>query len=127
MKRFITLVAMLALVASLAAFAGEQGKKMTAEEKLSWMTKELNLTADQQAKLKPILEDQQKQIEAVWKDTSLSEDAKKTKKAEIKGATNTQIKALLTTYLACPNYPNCKTPVNLPTVLRRVREGCCAA
>ena len=95
MKRFITLVAMLALVASLATFAGEHGKKMTAEEKLSWMTKELNLTADQQAKLKPILEDQKKQIEAVWKDTSLSEDAKKTKKAEIKGATNTQIKALL--------------------------------
>jgi periplasmic protein CpxP/Spy len=95
MKRFITLVAMLALVASLATFAGEQGKKMTAEEKLSWMTKELNLTADQQAKLKPILEDQQKQIEAVLQDTSLSEDAKKTKKAEIKGATNTQIKALL--------------------------------
>jgi Spy/CpxP family protein refolding chaperone len=30
--------------------------------------RELNLTADQQAKLKPILEDQQKQIEAVWKE-----------------------------------------------------------
>jgi hypothetical protein len=40
-------------------------------------------------------EDQQKQIEAVLQDTSLSEDAKKTKKAEIKGATNTQIKVLL--------------------------------
>jgi Spy/CpxP family protein refolding chaperone len=97
MKRFITLVAMLALVASLATFAGEQGKKMTAEEKLSWMTKELNLTADQQAKLKPILEDQQKQIEAVLQDSSLTDDAKKTKKAEIKGETNTQIKALLDT------------------------------
>jgi Spy/CpxP family protein refolding chaperone len=69
---------------------------MTVEEKLGWMTKELNLTADQQAKLKPILEEQQKQIEAVWQDTSLTEEAKMAKKKEIKSATSTQIKALLT-------------------------------
>lgn len=97
MKRLISLVAVVAFVASMAAFAGEHDKKMTVDEKLSWMSKELNLTADQQAKLKPILEDQQKQIEAVWQDTSLTDDAKKTKKAEIKSATNTQIKALLDT------------------------------
>lgn len=97
MKRFISLVAMLALVASITAFAGEHGKKMTAEEKLTWMSKELNLTADQQTKLRPILEDQQKQIEAVWADTSLTDDAKKAKKTEIKSATNAQINALLDT------------------------------
>ncbi|HEY7616894.1 MAG TPA: hypothetical protein VH744_08830 [Terriglobales bacterium] len=97
MKRFISLITMIVLVASLASFAGEHGKKMTVEEKLGWMAKELNLTADQQAKLKPILEDQQKQIEAVWQDTSLSDEAKKAKKTEIKSSTNTQIKALLST------------------------------
>lgn len=97
MKRFITLLAILAVAFSITAFAGDHGKKMTVDEKVSWMTKELNLTADQQAKLKPILEDQQKQIEAVWQDASLSEDAKKAKKTEIKSEFSTKIKALLTT------------------------------
>jgi len=97
MRRFVSLATILVLVASIAAFAGDHGKKMSADEKVSWMTKELNLTADQQAKLKPILEDQQKQIEAVWQDTSLSEDAKMARKKEIKQNTSTQIKALLTT------------------------------
>jgi uncharacterized protein YgiM (DUF1202 family) len=96
MKRLISLAAIVVLVASIVSFAGEHGKKMTVDEKLGWMTKELNLTADQQAKLKPILEEQQKQIETVWQDTSLTDDAKKAKKKEIKSATSTQIKALLT-------------------------------
>lgn len=97
MKRFVSLATILVLVVSIAAFAGDHGKKMTADEKVSWMAKELNLTADQQAKLKPIIEDQQRQIEAVWQDASLSDDAKKAKKKEIKQSTNTQIKALLNT------------------------------
>ena len=95
MKRFLSLVTILILVTSIASFAGEHGKKMSVDEKVSWMTKELNLSSDQQAKLKPVLEDQQKQIEAVWQDTSLSDDAKKAKKKEIKSATSTQITALL--------------------------------
>lgn len=96
MKRFVSLVAILAVAVSIAAFAGDH-KKMSVDEKLGWMTKELNLSADQQTKLKPILEDQQKQIDAVWQDASLSEDAKKAKKTEIKSETSTKIKALLNT------------------------------
>ena len=97
MKRFVSLAAIVVLVASIAAFAGDHGKKMTVDEKLTWMSQELNLTADQQAKLKPILEDQQRQIEAVWQDASLSDDAKMAKKKEIKASTSTQIKAVLNT------------------------------
>jgi Spy/CpxP family protein refolding chaperone len=97
MKRFFTLVVMLVMLTSMASFAGEHGKKMSVDEKISWMSKELNLTADQQAKLKPILEDQQKQIETVWQDTSLTDEAKMAKKSEIKSSTSAQINALLTT------------------------------
>lgn len=97
MKRFVSLLMVLTLALSVASFAGEQGKKMSAEEKTAWMAKELNLTADQQAKVKTILSEQQKQIEAVWQDASLSDDAKKAKKMEIKSSTSSQIKALLNT------------------------------
>ena len=95
MKRFISLVVMLVMLTAMTSFAGEHGKKMSVDEKIGWMSKELNLTSDQQAKLKPILEDQQKQIEAVWKDSSLTEEAKMAKKSEIKSSTNTQINAML--------------------------------
>ena len=95
MKRLISSVVMLVMLTTMASFAGEHGKKMTVDEKISWMSKELNLTADQQTKLKPILESQQQQIETVWKDTSLTDEAKMAKKTEIKSSTSTQINALL--------------------------------
>jgi len=95
MKRVLSLVVILVMAISIASFAGEHGKKMSVDEKVSWMSKELNLTSDQQVKLKPILEEQNRQIEAVYQDTSLNDDAKKAKKMEIKNSTNTQIKALL--------------------------------
>ena len=95
MKRFVSLVVMLVMLTAMASFAGEHGKKMSVDEKISWMSKELNLTADQQAKLKPILESQQQQIETVWKDSSLTDEAKMAKKTEIKSSTSTQINALL--------------------------------
>jgi Spy/CpxP family protein refolding chaperone len=95
MKRFISFVVMLVMLTAMASFAGEHGKKMSVDEKISWMSKELNLTADQQAKLKPILESQQQQIETVWKDSSLTDEAKMAKKTEIKSSTSTQINALL--------------------------------
>jgi protein CpxP len=95
MKRFTALLTMLVLLVSVATFAGDHGKKMTAEEKSAWMAKELSLSADQQAKLTPIIAEQQQKIEAVWKDSSLSEDQKMAKKSEIKESTSTQIKALL--------------------------------
>lgn len=98
MKRLVVLVTVLVLMMSVASFAGDHGKKkMTAEEKSAWMAKELNLSADQQAKLTPILADQQRQIEAVWQDTSLTDEQKKARKMEIKSSTSTQIKALLNT------------------------------
>ncbi len=96
MKRYISLLTLLVLVASIFAFAGgDHAKKMSVDEKVSWMAKELNLTSDQQASLKPILENQQKQIDAIWSDSSLTDEAKKAKKMEIKSSTNAQINALL--------------------------------
>ncbi len=97
MKRFVSIAVVFVLALSIAAVAGEQGKKMSVDEKVSWMAKELNLTSSQQASLKTILEEQNSKFEAVWKDASLSEDAKMAKKKEIKSNTSAQIKALLTT------------------------------
>ncbi len=97
MKRFVSIAVVFMLAVSIAAFAGDQGKKMSVDEKVAWMAKELSLTSTQQASLKTILEEQNSKMEAVWKDASLSEDAKMAKKKEIKGKTTAQIKALLTT------------------------------
>jgi len=43
------------------------------EADLQWLSENLNLTDDQKAKLKPILEEQAQQMKAVRDDTSLSE------------------------------------------------------
>ena len=47
------------------AMGGPGMAAMTPESRLKMLTEKLNLTADQQAKLKPILEDQSKQMKAV--------------------------------------------------------------
>jgi protein CpxP len=67
-----------------------------AERRLEFLSQQLNLTDDQRSKLKPILEDESKQIKAAWDDTSLSEDQKHAKMKEIREGTKPQIEALLT-------------------------------
>lgn len=67
-----------------------------ARDHLQWLSEQLNLTDDQKAKLKPILEDQAKQLKAVHDDTSLSQEQKRTKFREIHEATHSQVKAVLT-------------------------------
>lgn len=98
MKRLVSIAVVFVLAMSIASFAGEHNKKkMNIEEKTAWLAKELKLSDTQQASLKPILEEQQKQMEAVWKDASLNEEAKMAKKKEIKSDTDAKIKALLNT------------------------------
>lgn len=57
---------------------------------------ELNLTAEQKAKLKPIYEDQAKQLKAVRDDTALSQEDKTAKMKEIRQATQKQVREILT-------------------------------
>jgi periplasmic protein CpxP/Spy len=64
--------------------------------RLDWLSKELNLTDDQKTKIKPILADEGKQMQALHEDTSLSQDQKRDKMKQIHETTNSQINDILT-------------------------------
>lgn len=70
-----------------------QGQHMS---RLEWMSKELNLTDDQKAKLKPVLADESKQMQGVRNDTTLTEEQKRDKMKELHQSTDTQINDILT-------------------------------
>jgi protein CpxP len=63
---------------------------------LEWLSKELNLTDDQKAKVKPILEAERKQMQEVREDTSLSQEQKHEKMKEIHETAHSQINDILT-------------------------------
>jgi protein CpxP len=75
---------------------GNWGGPPSADKRLGMLTKQLNLTADQQSKVKPILEDQQKQFEALRQDSSVSPQDRHSKMAELQQSTSTQIRSVLT-------------------------------
>lgn len=64
--------------------------------RLEWLSKELNLTDDQKAKVKPILEDQEKQMQALRADTSLSQEQKHEKMMQLHETSHSQINGILT-------------------------------
>jgi len=64
--------------------------------RLEWLSKELNLTEDQKAKLKPILEDEGKQMHGVREDTSLTQEQKHEKMKQLHETTDSQINGILT-------------------------------
>ena len=63
---------------------------------LEWLSKQLNLTDDQKAKLKPILEDQSRQMKATREDTTLTQDQKREKMKQVHESTHSQINDILT-------------------------------
>lgn len=72
-----------------------QRPPMGAEQRLQMMTKQLNLTPEQQQKIKPLLESEGQQMQAVHADTSLTQEARVAKVTGIRRSTNEQIKPLL--------------------------------
>lgn len=76
---------------------GDGGRRgpMSADERLKRMTKDFNLTADQQSKIKPILMDEQKKMEDLRDDSSSDRQAVRAKMMQIRQDTNDQIRALL--------------------------------
>ncbi len=66
------------------------------DDQVKHLTQKLDLTDDQQVKLKPILEDQRKQMEQIHSDSSLSREDRFSKMQQVRTASDTQIKALLT-------------------------------
>ncbi len=68
----------------------------SADQRLQRMTKMLNLTPDQQAKIKPILDNEQTQMQGLHQDSSLSRDDRMSKAQSIRQGSNTEIQQILT-------------------------------
>jgi len=87
------------LMGGSAVYAQDQGggqkQPMTAEQRLQKMTKQLNLTDEQQQQLKPILENEQKEMQAVRQDSSLSKSDRTSKMQQLRQDTSSQIKPVL--------------------------------
>jgi Spy/CpxP family protein refolding chaperone len=68
---------------------------MSPDDQLKRMTKEFNLTANQQTKIKPILVDEQKKMEDVRNDSSVDRQTMRGKMMRIRQDSNDQVRALL--------------------------------
>ena len=78
------------------AMGGSPMGPMTPEARLKMLTEKLNLTEDQQAKLKPVLEDQAKQMKALHDDASLAPADKQAKMKELHESSIEKLNAILT-------------------------------
>ncbi|HEV7967637.1 MAG TPA: hypothetical protein VGP19_08710 [Candidatus Acidoferrales bacterium] len=81
-------------------YGGGQGgggprRILSPDDQLKRMTKDFNLTADQQAKIKPILVDAQKKMEDVRNSSDGDRQAMRQKMMQIRQATNDQVRAQL--------------------------------
>jgi Spy/CpxP family protein refolding chaperone len=74
---------------------GDHHGMPSADDQLKHLSEKLNLTDDQQTKLKPILEDQHKQMQQLWNDSSMSRQDRFSKMRELRENSDTQIKSVL--------------------------------
>lgn len=68
---------------------------MTPDQRLQHMTKMLDLSQDQQTKIKPMLEQEQDQMQKLRSDTSMTRQDRMSKMMEIRQSTNKQINGVL--------------------------------
>ena len=78
-----------------AAQQGGHRQPPTPDEQVARMTKRYNLSADQQAQIKPIIADQQQKMMALRQDSSLSREDKMAKMKSIHEYSTTKIQAVL--------------------------------
>ena len=69
---------------------------MSPENRLKMLTEKLNLTADQQAKIKPMLEDETNQMESLHNDSSLAPADRRTKMKKIHDDFTDKVNGVLT-------------------------------
>jgi periplasmic protein CpxP/Spy len=75
--------------------AGGRGMRMDPNRQLERMTRELNLTSDQQEKIKPLLVERQQKMQALMDNQSLSREDRRAQMRTIMDGTNNSIKANL--------------------------------
>ena len=68
---------------------------MSADQRLQHMTKQLNLSDAQQQQIKPNSENEDKQMQALHSDSSLSQQDRMSKMMQIRQDTSSQIKPIL--------------------------------
>ncbi len=74
---------------------GHGGRRMNPEAQLEHLTKQLDLSADQQAQIKPILESRDQQAKQLWQDQSLAPQDRHAKMKAIQEDSKTKIEAVL--------------------------------
>lgn len=68
---------------------------MNPDRQLARLTRELNLTSDQQAQIKPLLVDRGQRMQALFQDQSLSQDDRRAQSKTIREDTGSKILAIL--------------------------------
>jgi periplasmic protein CpxP/Spy len=69
--------------------------RMDPDTQLKRMTKQLDLSADQQSQIKPILESRQQQMQGLWQDQSMSSQDRHQKMMSIQEDSSNKIEAVL--------------------------------
>jgi len=77
-------------------WGGGHGRGMNPDEQLKHMTKELDLSSDQQSQIRPVLQERQQKMQAVFQDQSLSREDRRSKMMAIRQDSEGKITALLT-------------------------------
>jgi periplasmic protein CpxP/Spy len=72
------------------------GQMRSSDDMVQELTTKLNLTADQQTKVKTILEENHQKMQATMKDESLSKEDKHAKMKEMHNAVHAQVRDVLT-------------------------------
>jgi hypothetical protein len=72
-----------------------QQHMMNPDRQLAHLTKTLNLSADQQSQIKPLLVDRQQKMQALWQDQSLSREDRLSKAQAIRQDARTKLEATL--------------------------------
>ena len=72
-----------------------RGMRMDPDRALARLTRELNLTSDQQNQIKPLLVERQQKIQALFQDQSLAPEDRRRQARTISEGTHNSIKALL--------------------------------
>lgn len=70
--------------------------RMDPDRQLQHLTRMLDLTSDQQDKIKPLLQERQQKMQALFQDQSLAPEDRRTQARTIMEGTNNSIKAVLT-------------------------------
>jgi protein CpxP len=74
---------------------GREGR-MDPSQRVKMLSEKLNLTNDQQSKVKDIFTSQQKQMQSLMQDQSMSREDKRSKFEQMRSDTDSQIRAVLT-------------------------------